>query len=123
VVIIFISRESPAIEDKLLYSEQQVALNPTNKFRLSFVNEYVTVSGCEYWLFFIDEPLSRKHPPCIVFEYLRLPNSFFSQLKEIRNNTIGINSFFIRSGLEANEMYKIHAIVNLLTIANMRINR
>ena len=93
--------ESTPIEDELLYSEQQVALNPTNKFRLSLENEYVTVSGCVYWLFFNEEPLSRKHPPAIVFECLILPDSVFSQLRKIRNNTIGINSFLIRLGLEA----------------------
>jgi len=99
VVIILIIIESPFIEVELLNSPQQGALNPTNMFRLSFVNEYVTVSVCMIWLLFNDEPLSRRHPPAIVLEDLRLPDSFFSQLMKVRNSTIGINSLLIRSGL------------------------
>jgi hypothetical protein len=86
-------------EDELLNSPQQVALNPTNMLRLSLVNEYETVSVCVFWLFFKDKPLSKKQPPATVFEYLRLPNSFFSQLMKVINNKIGINIFIIRLGL------------------------
>jgi hypothetical protein len=95
VVRILIIIESPLIEDEVLYSAQQVALNPTNMFRLSSVNEYVTVSGWEIWILLYGKNTCKAHPPGIVSIYLGLPNSFFSQLIKIVNSKIEINVFLI----------------------------
>jgi hypothetical protein len=87
------------MEDEGLYSEQQVALNPTNMFRLSLVIEYVNVSGLINGSFFNDEPFSRKHPPSIVSAYSRFPSSLLSQLIKVVNNKREISIFLIMLGL------------------------
>ncbi|TFG41772.1 MAG: hypothetical protein E4H43_03985 [Bacteroidia bacterium] len=87
------------MEDEALYSEQQVALNPTNIFRLSLVTEYVTVSGLKSGSPLNDEPFSKKHPPSILPTYSRFPNSILSQLIKVVNNKIENNIFLILLGL------------------------
>ena len=99
VVWILISIESDFTKDEERNSEQQVALNPTNIFRLSLITEYVTVSSLKSGSPLNEKPLSKKHPPSIFPTYSRFPNSFFSQLVKAINKKTGIKIFLIVLGL------------------------
>ncbi|MCJ7449863.1 MAG: T9SS type A sorting domain-containing protein [Bacteroidales bacterium] len=110
------------MEDEVLYSEQQVALNPTNMFKLSLVTEYVNVSGLESGSPLEDEPFSEKQPPSIASTYSRFPNSFLSQLIKAVNKKTGISIFLIILGLRAQINAQNSYQCYLLTTRKLSIN-
>jgi hypothetical protein len=111
VVCILKSIEPTIREEDALYSEKQLALNPTNTFKLPLVTEYVAISELIIGSLFNAKPFSRKQPPLIVSANSRFPGSFLSQPIEATNNKREINIFLIEVGLGSYKMRKIRTNV------------
>lgn len=88
---------SSLISEDVEYCPQQVALNPTKMFKLSFEILQVTLSMSDVRELSSEVPFPNAHPPGIVSAYFKSPNSLL-QLIKVANNKLIISIFFIGLG-------------------------